>query len=218
MTAIYTDKKKLSRFVAPATAGACATASVVNALSDVSVTLLKYSTIAIAFVCVKRMSQQSRGTFAQNINVLISVLISRANRERPTWKPHKRWIITAGTGKRLLFIEGVQSGSFHLSFFLLLMSLLIEQLEADQKPVILPFLLLFLCSWRLFRRWRHSGTPLTNPHMEACGEVTILNPHFVLLGQELLYTACSVLWPQALMSHPEFISRTFNGERETSLL
>lgn len=43
ITDIYTDKKKLSRSVAPATAGACARASVVDALSDVSVTLLKCS-------------------------------------------------------------------------------------------------------------------------------------------------------------------------------
>lgn len=42
--------------------------------------------------------------------------------------------------------------------------------------------------------------------------VPILTPNFVLLGQELLDTACFLfcffLWPQALMPHREFSSRT----------
>lgn len=82
------------------------------------------------------------------------------------------------------------------------MSLLIEQLEADHPPFS-PAVPVFGTPEADSEDGGSLGTPPPHP---TTPWFPFLNPHFVLLGQELLYTACFVLWPQALMPHPEFSS------------
>lgn len=49
--------------------------------------------------CVSKMSQQAGGSFGRHFHVLIFVLLSRTNRGGPAPQPHRRRVITAGTGK-----------------------------------------------------------------------------------------------------------------------
>lgn len=142
--------------------------------------LQKDVAIATNFVCIKSESTGLGCFFVRNSNVLISVLPSRTNREGPTRKPHRRWVITAGTGKQKYYLLTVYKvvHSILASF----PPLLIERLEADRKCLILPFLLRCSCARGSRRsRWRHSGSPVTN--------ITLKSVDFVLLAEELLYTA-----------------------------
>lgn len=67
-------------------------------ISLLFLTLQKVIAIATDFVCLKWVSRPG-GSFGRHFHVLIFVLLSRTNRGGPAPQPHRRRVITAGTGK-----------------------------------------------------------------------------------------------------------------------
>lgn len=100
---------------------------------------LRYSAlVTYAFLC---KWTELTWPHIHSIHFSLSVLISRTNREGPTWKPHRGWIITAGTEEKITIYWQCTNGQVHSQFFLFF--------------GLFFFLLFFwfLCPW-LLNYWR----------------------------------------------------------------
>lgn len=86
---------------------------------------------------MKLEEQKWRDLIIRVLILTLSVPISRTNREGPTWKPHRGWIITAGTdgGNYYLLTMYKWSSSFVFVFFFQCPWLLTRLLETDLVTV-----------------------------------------------------------------------------------